>query len=66
MLTVSSDGMQRTFPPGRDVIVGRDVRADLRIPHPAISRAHMILRCHDDYWMAIDNGSRNGACCLPR
>ncbi|WP_101948886.1 ATP-binding cassette domain-containing protein [Mycobacterium sp. 3519A] len=60
MLTVSSDGVRRTFPPGRDVIVGRDVRADLRIPHPAISRAHMILRYHDGFWIAIDNSSRNG------
>jgi ABC transport system ATP-binding/permease protein len=60
MITVCSDGMRRTFPPGRDVVVGRDVRADLRIPHPAISRAHMILRYHDGYWMVVDNGSRNG------
>src|SRR6478672_1770097 len=60
MLTVCYDGLRRTFPPGRDVLVGRDVHADLRIPHPAISRAHMILRYRDGYWMATDNGSRNG------
>ncbi|MFG1929152.1 ATP-binding cassette domain-containing protein [Mycobacterium sp. NPDC048908] len=60
LITVSCDGVRRTFPPGRDVIVGRDVRADMRVLHPAISRAHMILRYRDGYWMAIDNASRNG------
>ncbi len=60
MITVCSDSARRTFPPGRDVIVGRDVRADLRIPHPAISRAHMTLRCLDGHWTAVDNNSRNG------
>jgi ABC transport system ATP-binding/permease protein len=60
MVTVCSGDVRRTFPPGRDVIVGRDVRADLRVPHPAISRAHMILRCDDGHWTAIDNKSRNG------
>jgi ABC-type multidrug transport system ATPase subunit len=60
MITVCSGDVRRTFSPGRDVIVGRDVRADLRMFHPAISRAHVILRCHDGQWLAIDNHSRNG------
>ena len=60
MITVCSGDVRRTFAPGRDIIVGRDVRADLRIFHPAISRAHMILRWHDGRWIAIDNQSRNG------
>jgi ABC transport system ATP-binding/permease protein len=60
MITVCSGHTRRTFPPGRDIIVGRDVRADLRIPHPAIARAHVILRCLDGHWTAIDNDSRNG------
>jgi pSer/pThr/pTyr-binding forkhead associated (FHA) protein len=60
MITVCSGDIRRTFPPGRDVIVGRDVRADMRIPHPAISRAHVILRCVDGKWTAIDNKSLNG------
>src|ERR1700736_1221260 len=50
----------RTFAPGRDVVVGRDVRADVRLPHPAVSRAHVLLRYHDGRWVAIDNESRNG------
>jgi ABC-type multidrug transport system ATPase subunit len=60
MITVCSGDVRRTFRAGRDIIVGRDVRADLRIPHPAISRAHMILRCVDGQWTAIDNDSLNG------
>ena len=60
MITVCSGDVRRTFLPGRDVIVGRDVRADLRIPRPAISRAHVVLRCVDGQWTAVDNGSLNG------
>jgi ABC transport system ATP-binding/permease protein len=60
MVTVCSGVQRRTFPGGRDIVVGRDVRADLRIPHPAISRAHLILRCVDDHWTAVDNDSRTG------
>src|SRR5258705_2193021 len=59
-ITVSFGGWQRTFAPGRDVVVGRDVRADVRLPHPAVSRAHVLLRYHDGRWVAIDNESRNG------
>ena len=60
-ITVSfGGGWQRTFAAGRDVIVGRDVRADVRLPHPAVSRAHVLLRYHDGRWVAIDNESRNG------
>jgi ABC transport system ATP-binding/permease protein len=60
MITVSSGAIRRSFPPDRDVVVGRDVRADFRIPHPAISRAHVILRYVDGQWTALDNNSRNG------
>jgi ABC-type multidrug transport system ATPase subunit len=42
------------------VIVGRDQQADLRIPDPRISRAHLILRFDQGRWLAIDNGSLNG------
>ncbi|WP_082943887.1 FHA domain-containing protein [Mycobacterium sp. 1274761.0] len=60
MITVCCGVVRRTFPAGRDIVVGRDVRADLRIPHPAISRAHTILRHADGQWTAVDNDSRNG------
>ncbi|HJT96555.1 MAG TPA: ATP-binding cassette domain-containing protein [Mycobacterium sp.] len=59
-ITVGFGGWQRTFTPGHDVIIGRDVRADLRIPHPGVSRAHMVLRCVDGHWVALDNKSFNG------
>jgi ABC transport system ATP-binding/permease protein len=59
-LTVRYDGAQRTFAAGHDVVVGRDLRADMRITHPLISRAHLLLRFDQGRWLAIDNGSLNG------
>ena len=59
-LTVRYDGSQRTFAAGNDVVVGRDLRADVRIAHPLISRAHLLLRFDQGRWIAIDNGSLNG------
>jgi ABC-type multidrug transport system ATPase subunit len=59
-LTVRYDGAQRTFAAGHDVVVGRDLRADMRITHPLISRAHLLLRFDQGRWVAIDNGSLNG------
>ncbi|MCW2731022.1 MAG: ABC-type multidrug transport system, ATPase component [Mycobacterium sp.] len=59
-LTVRYDGSPRTFSPGNDVVVGRDLRADVRVAHPLISRAHLLLRYDQGRWMAIDNGSLNG------
>jgi ABC transport system ATP-binding/permease protein len=59
-LTVRYDGSTRTFAPGNDVVVGRDLRADVRIAHPLISRAHLVLRFDHGRWVAIDNGSLNG------
>lgn len=59
-LTVRYDGSPRTFAAGSDVVVGRDLRADVRIAHPLISRAHIVLRFEQGRWTAIDNGSLNG------
>ncbi|MDT5236788.1 MAG: transport system ATP-binding/permease protein, partial [Mycobacterium sp.] len=59
-LTVRYDGSTRTFAPGNDVVIGRDLRADVRIAHPLISRAHLVLRFDQGRWVAIDNGSLNG------
>ena len=50
----------RTFAAGNDVVIGRDLRADVRIAHPLISRAHLVLRFDQGRWIAIDNGSLNG------
>jgi ABC-type multidrug transport system ATPase subunit/predicted component of type VI protein secretion system len=59
-LTVRYDGSQRSFAAGHDVVIGRDLRADVRIAHPLISRAHVVLRFDQGRWLAIDNGSLNG------
>src|SRR3978361_2183495 len=59
-LTVQYDGSERTFATGHDVVVGRDLRADIRITHPLISRAHLLLRFDQGRWLAIDNNSLNG------
>ena len=59
-LTVRTDGSQRTFAPGHDVVIGRDLRADIRIADRLVSRAHILLRFEDGRWLAIDNGSLNG------
>jgi ABC transport system ATP-binding/permease protein len=59
-LTVRYSGSAHTFVAGDDVVVGRDIHADLRIPDPLISRAHLVLRFDQDRWVAIDNDSLNG------
>ena len=60
MLTIWHEGSQHTFTAGHDVVIGRDVDADIRIADPRISRAHLILRFEQGKWLAIDNGSVNG------
>lgn len=61
-LTVRYNGAPRTFAAGHDVVIGRDLRADIRIPHPLVSRAHVVLRFDPNAgrWIAVDNGSLNG------
>jgi ABC-type multidrug transport system ATPase subunit len=59
-LTVRTDGSERTFSPGHDVVIGRDLRADVRLAHPLVSRAHVVLRFDEGRWVAIDNGTLNG------
>ncbi|KKB98991.1 ATP-binding cassette domain-containing protein [Mycolicibacter arupensis] len=60
VLTVRYDGSQGTFSAGHDVVIGRDLRADVRIPHPLVSRAHLLLRFEQGRWLGVDNGSLNG------
>ncbi|WP_407686633.1 ATP-binding cassette domain-containing protein [Mycobacterium sp. HUMS_1102779] len=60
VLTVRTDKAQSSFAPGRDVVVGNDVRADLRVAHPLIARAHLLLRFAEGRWTAVDNNSLNG------
>jgi pSer/pThr/pTyr-binding forkhead associated (FHA) protein len=60
VLTVRYDGLVRTFSSGNDIVVGRDLRADVRIAHPLVSRHHLVLRFDQGRWVAIDNRSLNG------
>ncbi|WAJ46268.1 ATP-binding cassette domain-containing protein [Mycobacterium sp. Aquia_216] len=60
VLTVRSNRSEVSFAPGGEVIVGSDVRADLRVAHPLVSRAHLLLRFDRGRWVALDNNSRNG------
>lgn len=54
------EGAERTFAAGNDVVIGRDLRADVRVAHPLISRTHLIVRYDQGRWVAVDNGSLNG------
>ncbi len=60
VLTVRSQRWEGNFAPGRDVVVGSDVRADLRVAHPLVARAHLLLRFDNGRWIAVDNHSLNG------
>ncbi|GBG37144.1 ATP-binding cassette domain-containing protein [Mycobacterium montefiorense] len=60
VLTVRSNRSELSFAPGGDVIVGSDVRADLRVAHPLVTRAHLLLRFDQGKWVGVDNNSRNG------
>ncbi|QUR67412.1 ATP-binding cassette domain-containing protein [Mycobacterium spongiae] len=60
VLTIRHDGSQLSFAASREVVIGRDINADVFIPDPRISRTHLIVRFDQDRWLAIDNGSVNG------
>ena len=60
VLTVRSGRLAGNFAAGRDIVVGSDLRADLRVAHPLIARAHLLLRFDHGRWIAVDNNSLNG------
>ncbi|HEY3995390.1 MAG TPA: ATP-binding cassette domain-containing protein [Mycobacterium sp.] len=61
LLTVRSDRTGGSFAAaGHDIVVGSDVRADLRVAHPLVARAHVLLRFDAGKWIAVDNNSLNG------
>lgn len=61
VLTVVCDGREYSFAPsGQAVIIGRGDQADVHVPDPRISRAHVRLEVKDGQWFAFDNGSLNG------
>src|SRR3984893_18553870 len=59
-ITVCCGGWERTFAARDQVVIGSDLHADVRVPDPLVSRAHVLLRCQNGRWVAIDNESRNG------
>ncbi|ORA09934.1 ATP-binding cassette domain-containing protein [Mycobacterium arosiense] len=60
VLTARADRSEGSFAAGRDVVVGSDLRADLRVAHPLIARAHVLLRFDQGRWLAVDNNTLNG------
>lgn len=60
LLTARSERSEGSFAAGRDVVVGSDLRADLRVAHPLIARAHLLLRFDRGRWLAVDNNTLNG------
>jgi len=60
VIPASRAGVTAALAAGHDVIVGRDVRADVRVAHPLISRTHLLVRFDQGRWVAVDNGSLNG------
>ncbi len=60
VLTVRSNRSEASFAPGRDVVVGSDLHADVRVAHPLVARAHLLLRFEHGRWVAVDNNTQNG------
>jgi ABC-type multidrug transport system ATPase subunit len=60
VLTVRSNRSAASFAPGRDVVIGSDLHADVRVAHPMVARAHLLLRFDHGRWVAVDNNTRNG------
>ena len=60
VLRVATDGRELVVDPPVEVTVGRDAGADLNIPHPRISRRHLVLRPSRRGWVLEDVGSANG------
>jgi ABC-type multidrug transport system ATPase subunit len=60
MITVCAPSGRHRFAPGQVVVIGRDVRADVRVLHPKVSRSHVILQFVDGSWVAVDDDSLHG------
>jgi pSer/pThr/pTyr-binding forkhead associated (FHA) protein len=60
VLRVATDGRELTVDQPVEVTVGRDAEADLNIPHPQVSRRHLVLRPGRRGWVLEDVGSTNG------
>ena len=60
VLTVRSNRSAASFAPGQDVVVGSDLHADVRVAHPSVARAHVLLRFDHGRWIAVDNHTHSG------
>lgn len=60
VLTVRAGHAQGSFTTDSDVIVGSDLHADMRVAHPLVARAHLVLRFEQGGWIAVDNHSASG------
>jgi pSer/pThr/pTyr-binding forkhead associated (FHA) protein len=60
VLRVATDGRELMVDQPVEVTVGRDDEADLNIPHPRVSRRHLVLRPGRRGWVLEDVGSTNG------
>lgn len=54
---VTSDGSGRE---DRDIVIGRDMYADIRIDDPYVSKQHALLKCRAGHLSIIDLNSANG------
>ena len=58
-LSLLTDGRRVAVPPGRPFVVGRGEDVDLHLPHPNVSRRHLVVEPGPAGWTVSDN-SRNG------
>ncbi|MEZ6044590.1 MAG: protein kinase [Planctomycetaceae bacterium] len=56
----NTDGMQNIPLHRSDLIIGRDLKADIRLDSPMISSTHCRLVFNGQYWKITDLESRNG------
>ena len=59
-LRVRVGGQEVTLGPDRQLVVGRDPGADIRVDDPRVSRRHVAIRAAADGWRVADLGSSNG------
>lgn len=57
---LASNGQEFLLSDG--LTIGRTHEATIRLDDAAVSRAHAVIRRHDDRWWIVDRGSRNGTC----
>ena len=59
-LEVRLAGREYSFPPGTEIVIGRDPSADVRTENPYVSRRHARLAFEDGRWALEDTNSTRG------